>query len=183
MMFARYLAFCPLIMQPLNPALATEMSTLASSLRTAAETYGVVTDPVHGQIYTYEIVGYGSRNIMDDVNIPSLLSAPFFGYLNASSPVYENTRSMILSNRNPYFIRGPVINNIGGPHDGPGYGWPMASIVRILTGDNNTDIAEVLTEIVSSSDRLGLIHESINTVNVSDWTRQRFHAQMDCLVR
>ena len=38
----------------------------------------------------------------------------------------------------------------------------MASIVRILAGDNNADIAEVLKEIVSSSDRLGLIHESIN---------------------
>lgn len=71
MIFTRYLAFCPLIMQPLNPALAAEMSTLASSLRTAAETYGVVTDPVHGQIYAYEIDGYGSRNIIDDVNIPS----------------------------------------------------------------------------------------------------------------
>ena len=38
----------------------------------------------------------------------------------------------------------------------------MASIVRILTSDNNTNIAKVLKEIVSSSDRLGLIHESIN---------------------
>jgi hypothetical protein len=38
----------------------------------------------------------------------------------------------------------------------------MASIVRILAGDNNTDIAEVLKEIASSSDRLGLVHESIN---------------------
>lgn len=69
---------------------------------------------------------------------------------------------MILWNENPYFIRGPVINNVGGPYNGLGYGWPMASIVRILTGDNNTDIAEVLKEIVSSSDRLRLIHKSID---------------------
>ena len=174
MMFARYLASCALIMQPLNPALAAEMSTLASSLRAAIEAYGVVTDPVHGQIYAYEVDGYGSRNIMDDANIPSLLSAPFFGYLNASSPVYQNTRSKILSSSNPYFMRGPVINSVGGPHDGPGYGWPMASIVRVLTSDNDTEIAKVLKEIVSSTDGLDLIHESINTFNVSDWTRQWF---------
>jgi uncharacterized protein len=122
MMFARYLVLCPLIMQPLNPALVAETSILPSSLQTAAKMYGVVTDPVHGQICAYEIDDYGPRNIMDGVNFPSLLSALFFGYLNTSSPVYQNTRSMILSNGNPYFIRGPVVNNSGGLHDEPGYG-------------------------------------------------------------
>ncbi|PSR77404.1 hypothetical protein BD289DRAFT_377788, partial [Coniella lustricola] len=192
MMFSRYLASAALIVEALEvesrlnstrtgtppppPGLAEEMKDLASSIRAAVQRWGVVTSQITGkQVYAYEVDGFGSIVAMDDANIPSLLSAPFLGYLDANDTVYQNTREIILDegyNGNPYFMRGPVINAVGGPHDGPGFAWPMASIMRIYTSGDEAEITQALGEIVSSTDGLGLIHESINTFNQSDWTRQ-----------
>ena len=157
MMFSRYLSSAALIMQAIGnqTALATRMTALSSQLSSAISTYGIVDDPNHGTVYAYEVDGYGSRNMMDDANIPSLLSAPFFGYLDMNDNVYQATREKLLSADNPYFMRGPVINSIGGAHDGPGYAWPMASIIRIFTSSDDTEIFNTLKEIVSSTDGLG----------------------------
>ncbi len=116
----------------------------------------------------------GVANMMDDPNIPSLLSAPFISYLNVTDPIYQNTRKFILSKDNPYFMRGPVINAVGGPHVSLGEAWPMASIMRIFTTSSVTEIETALKEIVSSTAGLGLIHESINTFDAGGWTRQWF---------
>lgn len=177
MMFSAYLNSTSEIMAKLNlgnsASLAQQMSDLSNSLHDAIETHGTVTHPTYGKVYAFEVDGFGSTAIMDDANIPGLLSAPFVGY-HGNEQTYTNTRNLILSAANPYYMRGPVINAIGGPHQGPGMAWPMASIVRILTSDNDEEITNELRQIVSSTDRLGLIHESINSFNQSDWTRQWF---------
>lgn len=176
MMFSRYLGSAAKIVTALGGSnssdLAGRMENMSNGLRNAIKRFGIVNTPTHGQIYAFEIDGFLGQNIMDDANIPSLLSAPFLGYLDKDDEVYLNTRKLILSAGNPYFMRGPVINSIGGPHQGPGMAWPMASIVRVFTSDDDAEITEQLREILSSTDGLGLIHESINSFNVSDWTRQ-----------
>lgn len=172
MMFAHYLNTTSTILFALgNFNLATQMTTLSASLTAAITEHGIVSDPVYGNIYAYEVDGYSSRNIMDDANIPSLISAPFFGYLSQNDSVYQATRKVLLSGDNPYFMRGSVINAIGGPHDGPGYAWPMASIVRILTSDDSDEMYSTLKELVGSTNGLGLLHESINTFDQGDYTR------------
>jgi meiotically up-regulated gene 157 (Mug157) protein len=97
--------------------LATRMQDMASTIRNGIESIVIVNHSIHGKIYAYEIDGFGSHNIMDDANIPSLLSAPLLGYTFASDDIYQNTRKMILSEGNPYFMRGRVINAVGGPHN------------------------------------------------------------------
>ncbi|KAH4896921.1 hypothetical protein HBI25_013370 [Parastagonospora nodorum] len=177
MMFSAYLASAADIMGKLktdkSAALAQQMSAMSSSLRDAIETHGTVNHTKFGKIYAFEVDGFGSSNIMDDANIPSLLSAPFLGY-HIDPETYANTRSLVLSESNSYFMRGPVLNAVGGPHQGFGMAWPMASIIRILTTEDDDEIVNELRQIVSSTDGLGLIHESINSFNVTDWTRQWF---------
>ena len=176
-MFSTYLKSTSEIMSKLNvgnsAALSQQMCDLSDSLHEAIETHGTVDHPKYGKIYAFEVDGFGSTTIMDDANIPSLLSAPFLGY-EVDEETYANTRQLILSATNPYYMRGPVINAIGGPHQGPGMAWPMASIVRIFTSDDDEEITNELRQIVSSTDGLGLIHESINSFNETKWTRQWF---------
>ncbi|KAF1980098.1 hypothetical protein BU23DRAFT_576190 [Bimuria novae-zelandiae CBS 107.79] len=177
MMFSAYLKLAAEIMGKINnytsASLVDRMTGLSDSIREAIETHGTTNHPKYGKIYAFEADGFGSHNIMDDANIPSLLSAPFNAY-PVDEDTYRNTRALVLSASNSYFMRGPVINAVGGPHQGPGMAWPMASIVRILTSDDDDEIKGELGQLVSSTAGLGLVHESINSFNESDWTRQWF---------
>ncbi|KAL0934309.1 uncharacterized protein CTRU02_211108 [Colletotrichum truncatum] len=174
MMFSRYLNSCAEIMDGIDQDLAERMRDSAARVQDGIEAYGKTDHPKFGKIYSYEVDGFGSHNVMDDANIPSLLSAPHYGYLSAQDPVYQNTRKFILSTSNPYQMRGPTLTATGGPHIGPGMAWPMALIAQLLTSDDDEEIYNGLKQLVSSTNKLGLIHESVNSHDATKWTRSWF---------
>lgn len=110
MQFSSYLGKCAKIMEAHDTELAQRMSDFASSVRDGIETHGKIQHAILGEIYAYEVDGFGSSNSMDDANVPSLLSAPILDYLDASDETYQNTRKFVLSTWNPYYMHGPVLN-------------------------------------------------------------------------
>jgi uncharacterized protein len=96
------------------------------------------------------------------------------GYLDRTDKAYQNTRKFILGSSNRYYMRGPVLNATGGPHVGPGRAWPMGLIVQLLTSDDDAEIVDGLRQLVSSTDGLGLIHETVSAHDAALWSREWF---------
>ncbi|OTA83153.1 glycoside hydrolase family 125 protein [Hypoxylon sp. CO27-5] len=177
MMLSRYLESTSKIMDRLPNApkgLAREMRDMAAEIREAIKQWGIVTAPNGKKIFAYEVDGFGGQNLMDDANIPSLLSAPFLGYVEKDDPVYQSTRAFVLSRSNPWWCAGPYINAIGSPHIRPGAAWPMSAIMRAMTSDDDGEIISAIREVLRSTDGYGLIHESVDSFDTSSWTRQWF---------
>jgi len=69
----------------------------------------------YGDVFAYEVDGFGSSILMDDANYPSLLALPLMGFCDVSDPVYQNTRKMLLDKLgNPYYLKGVGFKGIGG---------------------------------------------------------------------
>lgn len=62
MMFSRYLDSASDIMAAIGNQrnLANHMHNFSNSIREAITKYGIVNDPVYGQVYAYEVDGFGS---------------------------------------------------------------------------------------------------------------------------
>ncbi|KAL2184320.1 DUF1237-domain-containing protein [Thermothelomyces heterothallicus CBS 203.75] len=293
MMWAAYLEQASEIMQGLADGglhakaanLTTEMRKLAGGIRRGIALDAVVHHRDFGDIFAYEVDGYGGVNLMDDANVPSLLAMPLWNYTRpAAAPgsrmvrsakhaarseegddkdgdaaaggggkkteaeedwrdvpppsapatdghaeaktktpagakekekadadadgqsaaaaaadeeeeeeekkhdyakVYQNTRRFVLSTANPYFAKGPALSAVGGPHLGPGKGWPMAAIVAGLTAfedlagfetaqERDAAVAEQLFAVLNSTAGTGVVHETVNAWDERQWTRAWF---------
>lgn len=157
-----------------NKSFAPECRTLAAQIREALRKHATARHQKYGEVYAYEVDGYGNRLFMDDSNIPSLLAMPYLDSCNANEPVYRSTRALVLSEDNPYYFRGKAAEGAGGPHAGLGMIWPLAIIVRALTSESETEIAACLKTLKATHAGTGFMHESLSKDDAKNYTRAWF---------
>jgi hypothetical protein len=154
--------------------LAESASTLASEVELALEQYGKVEDESFGEIWAYEVDGYGNALKMDDANAPGLLSLAYLGCCPLDDGTYQRTRSFALSERNPYFFRGRAAEGIGGPHVGMNMIWSMSITMRALTSRDDRETRQCLRWLRDTTAGTGLMHESFHKDDPVKFTRPWF---------
>ncbi|MCR4853375.1 MAG: glycoside hydrolase family 125 protein [Prevotella sp.] len=158
----------------MDDGFAQACNQLADEVEKAVKDYGVVNHPKYGRIYAYEVDGFGNQLMMDDANIPSLLSLPYIADIDIEDTIYQNTRRFVLSEDNPYFFCGSAAEGIGGPHIGPGYIWPMSIIMRALTSQDEKEMKKCLDWLQHTDGGTGFMHESFDKDHPEKYTRKWF---------
>lgn len=153
---------------------ADKCKSLADEIRNGIEEYGTIDHPIHGRVYVYETDGAGGYNIMDDANVPSLLSAPYLGYCDFDDETYQNTRKMILSRDNPYYYQGKVASGIGSPHTDDHYVWHIALSIQGMTSISDKEKQRILRTMIDTDGGTGFMHEGFNASNPEEFTREWF---------
>ncbi|MCW3122114.1 MAG: metal-independent alpha-mannosidase [Flavipsychrobacter sp.] len=127
-----------------------------------------------GEIFAYEVNGYGGVNLMDDANVPSLLSLSYLVPAMKDDSTYKNTRKFVLSPENPFFFKGKAGEGIGGPHVGMDQLWPISIAMRGLTSNDDTEIKLCLDMLQRSHAGTGFMHEAFDKDDATKYTRPWF---------
>ena len=154
-----------------------EVFTLIKQIQTGLTNGAIVKTSQHGDVYAYEINGYGSYNLMDDANVPSLLSLPYIlgdEDKPVDNQILVNTRKYVLSENNPFYFKGKAGEGIGGPHVGMDMIWPISIIMRGLTSTDDQEIKLCLEMLQKSHAGTGFMHESFNKDDASKFSRSWF---------
>ena len=157
-----------------DAAFARQASAFADEVQAAVERHGKARHARFGDVYAYEVDGFGNQVFMDDANIPSLLALPYLGCVAAGDAVYQNTRKLVLSDSNPYFFKGSAGEGIGGPHVGLNMIWPLGIIMRALTSEDESEIAHCLNTLKTTTAGTGFMHESFHKDDPKRFTRAWF---------
>ena len=146
-----------------------DTATLRQNIIQGIHKYGV-----KDGMYCYEVDGLGGCNMMDDANVPSLLSLPYLDPkgLVYNKDIYEKTREFILSPKNPYYYSG-TYKGIGSPHTPKNHVWHLSLIMQAILGDKAAH--ETLVETASESGpKASVFHESFHVDNPTRFTRKWF---------
>ncbi len=154
--------------------LAAQCTALANEVQQALQKYAIYDHPKYGKMYAYEVDGFGNYLLMDDANVPSLLSMAYLGLVDINDPIYQNTRRFVWSNDNPYFFRGKAGEGIGGPHVGHDMPWPMSIMMRAFTSQDDQEIKQCIKMLMDTDAGTGFMHESFHKDNAANFTRAWF---------
>ncbi len=111
---------------------------------------------------------------MDDANVPSLMSLAYLGVHKYSDPIYQNTRNFLLSDANPYYLKGVAAEGQSSPHTGKEKIWPMGIILRALTSIDKEEIKYCLKMLKNTHAGTGFMHEAFHKDDPEDYNRSWF---------
>lgn len=154
--------------------LTAETLALKEEITEGINKYAIVNHSTWGQVYACEVDGQGNALLMDDANIPSLLSIPYIGYAGTDDPLYRQTRKLLLSADNPYYYEGRCAKGIGSPHTPSRYIWHLALSMQGLTSDDPKEMAQILHMLETCDGNTGYMHEGFFADDPNVYTREWF---------
>ncbi|WP_327635684.1 glycoside hydrolase family 125 protein [Kribbella sp. NBC_00482] len=154
--------------------LADRAKALKAEIDEGIATFGTVEHPEHGRVYAYEVDGLGETLLMDDANMPSLLSIPLTGYAAPDDPTYLATRALLLSPENPYYYSGTAASGIGSPHTPPRYIWHIALAVQGISSTSAEERQQLLELLRDTTGGTGQMHEGFDVDDPRKFTREWF---------
>lgn len=157
-----------------NQGFINKITTLRSDIESGIQKFGIYEHKKYGSVYAYETDGKAQYNLMDDANIPSLLSLPYLGFCKVNDPIYQNTRNFILSKDNPYYFYGKYASGIGSPHTPHNYIWHLSLIMQGLTSQSDLEKNRLLDVLLATDSATQFMHESFDADNPNCYTRPWF---------
>ena len=156
-----------------NQELAKAAKELKDEVYQAIETIGKTFTEEFGMVYAYETDGFGMYNLMDDANVPSLLSMDYLGY-PSDREIAGNTRRLLLSEANPFYFKGEKAAGIGSPHTPSNYVWHIAMAIQGLTETEQEKKMEILKTMAATTGGKGVMHEGFCCEDDTRFTREWF---------
>ena len=149
-------------------------ATLKDQIQAGIERYGIIQNAQGQAVYAYEVDGLGNASIMDDGNVPNLLSLPYLGFCSEDDPIYVATRQTVLSPENPYYYSGKLASGLGSSHTWDQYIWPISLSMEGLTTSHKAEKARILDLLVNTDAVTNQMHESFHVDDDSRYTREWF---------
>lgn len=158
----------------IDEELTSELVSLKKEIDKGIKKEAIVKNKAGMEVYAYEVNGFGDYSVMDDANIPNLLSAPYLGYCSEDDPVYQNTRQSILSDENPFYYSGKAASGVGSSHTPKDYIWHMSLAMIGLTSSDRAVKKQMLDKMAETDADKNALHEGFHKNNPNEYTREWF---------